>query len=145
MKIFKILIIISFTLKASMTISQDVASHLWEHRVLLVLTDHSNPITFQNQIKELQTNEKGLTDIKLIIYQIRKHSFKIGLNHNEWQKSSNLYEKYKDKNAPFEVILIGLDNGVKLRQSNLLTCEAFFSVIDVMPMRKEELKNKKLT
>ena len=107
------------------------------------LTDNTNTFTFQNQIEALQNNENGLIERKLIIYQIEQHRYKIGLMDNEWQNSTKLYKKYKEKNTPFEIVLIGLDGGIKLRQSNLLTCEALFSIIDVMPMRREEIKNRR--
>lgn len=120
--------------------SQNIASHQWENRVLLVLTDGANTSTFQNQIKELQAHENGLTNRKLIVYQIKKHSYTKGLLDEAWQNSSKTYEKYKSKNSSFEVILIGLDGGIKIRQPHLLTCEKLFEIIDVMPMRKSELK-----
>ncbi|WP_345165985.1 DUF4174 domain-containing protein [Algibacter aquimarinus] len=40
-----------------------------------------------------------------------------------------------------ELLLIGLDGGIKLRQSKMLYCKDLFSVIDVMPMRKSEINN----
>lgn len=123
--------------------SQNIASHQWENRVLLVLTDDTDTTTFQNQIKEFQAHENGLTDRKLIVYQIKKHSYTVGLKDEAWQDSSKLYKTYKTAKGPFEIILIGLDGGIKLRQSHRLNCEELFKTIDVMPMRKEELRDKK--
>ncbi|MGB5418967.1 DUF4174 domain-containing protein [Algibacter sp.] len=123
--------------------SQNIASHQWENRILLILTDNSDTTTFQNQLKEFQTHENGLTDRKLIVYQIKEYIYTKGLKEGEWQHSSKLYKTYKSVNTSFEVILIGLDGGIKIRQSELLTCEKLFETIDVMPMRKAELKNKK--
>ncbi|MDG1728844.1 MAG: DUF4174 domain-containing protein [Algibacter sp.] len=142
MKIFKILFFIISIINVTKGMSQNIASHQWKNRVLLIITDDSDSITFQNQIKTLQTHENGLTDRKLIVYQIKKHSYTTGLKDEEWKDSSKLYKIFKTANTPFEVILIGLDGGIKLRQSDLLTCEALFSTIDVMPMRKEALKRK---
>jgi predicted NACHT family NTPase len=123
--------------------AQDMASHKWKNRILLVLTDDINSTVHKNQIKELQVHETGLKERKLIVYQISKDKFKIGLTENrDWQKSTQLYEDYKQTKATFEVFLIGLDGSVKLREIDLISCKKLFGVIDGMPMRKSELNNK---
>ncbi|OHX63799.1 hypothetical protein NH26_24710 [Flammeovirga pacifica] len=45
-----------------------------------------------------------------------------------------------DKRKDFEVVLIGLDGGVKLRQSTILSKKALYDKIDSMPMRRAELQ-----
>lgn len=42
----------------------------------------------------------------------------------------------------FEVILIGLDGSIKLRQMEVLSKEDLIAIIDAMPMRKSEIKNR---
>ena len=39
----------------------------------------------------------------------------------------------------FEVILIGLDGGEKLRQTKVLETDKLFAIIDGMPMRRSEI------
>lgn len=142
MKILKILFIIISIISSNKGMSQNITSHQWESRVLLVLTDNADTSTFLNQIKELQENENGLKDRKLIVYQIKEDAFSIGLKNEKWQNSLKLYKTYKSTNSSFEVVLIGLDGGIKLRQNYILTCKKLFKTIDVMPMRKSELKRK---
>lgn len=123
--------------------AQSIASHKWRNRILLVLTDDINNTIYKNQIKELQAHETGLKERKLIVYQISKDKFKTGLTEiTSWQKSIQLYKDYKQSKTTLEVLLIGLDGGIKLREIDLISCEALFGVIDVMPMRKSELNNK---
>jgi len=143
MKTPKLLFFIISLVFANKSMSQNIASHQWEHRVLLILTDNKDDVTIQNQIKELQTQKSGLAGRKLIIYQVKKQQYKNGLKPGDWKKSTKLYKTYKSNNAAFEVILIGLDGGIKLRQNHLLSCEELFKTIDVMPMRKAELKRKR--
>ncbi|MDP5094209.1 MAG: DUF4174 domain-containing protein, partial [Polaribacter sp.] len=52
-----------------------------------------------------------------------------------------LFLKYNPKNTPFKVMLIGLDGGIKLAQSTVLSKEKLFAIIDGMPMRKREIRN----
>ena len=40
----------------------------------------------------------------------------------------------------FEVLLVGKDGGVKLRQGQPVTAETLFAKIDAMPMRRREME-----
>tara|TARA_R110000868_G_scaffold7471_2_gene40457 strand:+ start:1579 stop:2010 length:432 start_codon:yes stop_codon:yes gene_type:complete len=138
----KIIILALFIFNASHLMAQDLTSHKWNNRTLLALTNDTENTIYKNQIDNLKECQNGLQERKLIIYQVKKDSCKIGLQDSgEWQKSYKLYKDYKKLNAPFEIILIGLDGGVKLRQSNILTCKELFKTIDVMPMRRSEINN----
>jgi hypothetical protein len=66
----------------------------------------------------------------------------MGLEHDpEWKPlSNNTFERYKSHTHQNEIVLIGLDGGVKLRQNEFLGCEDLFAIIDGMPMRRRELK-----
>lgn len=141
MQVSRTVIFILFFINMNTIYSQNIKSHRWENRLLLILTDKTNSSIYKNQIKELKGHTKGLKERKLIVYQIKKDSYKTGLIENGvWQKSTDLYKTYKKSNTPFEILLIGLDGGIKLRQSELLKCKDLFSTIDVMPMRKSEIK-----
>lgn len=121
--------------------AQNLKTHKWENRLLLVITDDTNNEIYKNQITELEHHVNGLKERKLIVYHIKKNSYKIGLNeNNSWQESNKLYQAYKKTNTPFEILLVGLDGGIKLKQNKMLSSKDLFSVIDVMPMRKAELK-----
>ena len=140
MSFLKAILLISIFINMGNVNAQNMESHTWKNRVLLVITHDLNNTDYKNQIKELQACKSGLLDRKLIIYQITKTAYMIGLSEtSKWQKSSQVYKEYQKANAPFQVILIGLDGGIKLRETDFISCEALFRVIDVMPMRKSEL------
>ena len=139
----KTVLIILFSLNMNAIYSQNLESHKWESRLLLVLTDDTNNTIYKRQIATLKRHKKELEERKLIVYQIKKDSFRKGLRENsEWKNSSQLYSTYKKSNNDFEILLIGLDGGFKIRQTDLITCEDLFSIIDVMPMRRSEINNK---
>lgn len=142
LKSIKIILITLFIFKTSPLMGQNIASYKWENRLLFIITDDSESPIYINQINELRRCNKDFTERKLLIYQIKKESYKIGLrNDTKWKKSSKLYKNYKKTTAPFEILLIGLDGGIKLQQTSLLKCKSLFETIDVMPMRQSELNN----
>lgn len=138
----KITILTLFIFKTCSLKAQNLTSHKWENRILILLTDNTNTIIYKNQISDLERCTKGLEERKLIIYQVKKDSYKIGLqNTDNWIKSDILFKNYKKTDAPFEIILIGLDGGIKLKQNTTLTCKRVFDTIDIMPMRRSEINN----
>jgi hypothetical protein len=49
---------------------------------------------------------------------------------------------FREAEGSFEVVLLGLDGRVKLRQDKLLNCDRLYNTIDRMPMRQRELKSR---
>ena len=43
----------------------------------------------------------------------------------------------------FNVVLLGLDGGEKFNSNNVEKANVFFNLIDKMPMRRQELRNKR--
>jgi len=100
---------------------------------------------FNSQLDLLKEKEAALKERKLIIYQIKGDKYRVGVSsEEEWRKIVHQdLHKIKQKDSRFEVILIGLDGGIKLRQNSIILEEDLFALIDGMPMRIRELKNKK--
>lgn len=122
---------------------QDLSKHRWQNRLILLLTDDENNSTFQPQLAEFRKDFTGLNERKLIIYQVMPEEFKTGLNAGNKIKSDRLFNDYKKTNSGFEVILLGLDGGIKLRQDELLSLEKLYAIIDAMPMRRREIERSK--
>ncbi len=121
--------------------AQDLSSHQWEDRILLIFTESKNNPEFEKQISALQENLKGLKERKLVVYQITPKQVKKGfLANSEWQENENFYSK-KTKNSPFEIQLIGLDGGIKMTGRNFTEPLEIFGKIDSMPMRRAEMRD----
>lgn len=132
--------LLMITSKFSASYAQDLSQHLWKNRVILILSEDNT--AFERQILAFKTNEKGMNERNLIVYHLKTDEYKQVMPKSEVRKSKNLFEKYKQANIAFEVILIGLDGGIKLRQKDFLSCEKLFGTIDSMPMRSTEIRNR---
>ncbi len=120
--------------------AQDLTTHQWENRVLLVISDNKNTEAYQTQISIFKDKTKALADRKLVVYSVLPTKYK--LNNDPWLASSSLFKKYRSKNKTFKVVLIGLDGLIKLNENAVILAEKLFSIIDVMPMRQSEIKRK---
>ena len=126
--------------KFSVLHAQNLSQHLWKNRVILILSEDN--AVFERQMLAFKANEKGMNERSLIVYHLKSDEYEQVMPKSEVHKSKNLFEKYKQANISFEVILIGLDGGIKLRQTDFLSCEKLFATIDSMPMRSAEIKNR---
>ncbi|MGM1056002.1 MAG: DUF4174 domain-containing protein [Bacteroidota bacterium] len=124
--------------------AQDLSVHKWENRLLILLSEDTEDMVYKKQLEELSNCLKGIEDRKLIVYQSTKYKFRKGLETaGEWKNSPDIYKKYNGNKPGFQVLLIGLDGGIKIDQSELISCEKLFGTIDSMPMRKDEMRKNK--
>lgn len=88
----------------------------------------------------MKRKKSGVQERKLLLYQILPKKFKTGFETESLKNSSKLHQTYTSQNAPFRVVLIGLDGDVKLEQLEILSAEKLFKTIDRMPMRQTEMR-----
>lgn len=119
--------------------AQNLEKHQWKHRILLVISNDSAKLN--KQISLLKKDVFELTERKLIVYKVSPLMYQKGIESTSWISSKKLYNAYRKKDTKLEVILIGLDGGIKLRQTKRITSKKLFTLIDGMPMRRQELKN----
>ncbi len=124
--------------------AQNLEKHTWKNRILLVKTSDSASEIYQQQIKEFDNATDELEVRKFVLYKITGDEYEMinyenpTLNDSGKIASKSTEMTLNDKEN-FEVILIGLDGGVKLRQTDVLTKEALFNIVDAMPMRRNEI------
>ena len=87
--------------------------------------------SLKKQLEILNSDPRGLTERDL------KISVKI------WAKERGIiHQKFKITKNQFAFILIGKDGGEKYRSFNIVTKQKLYSIIDAMPMRRYEMKNR---
>ena len=126
----------------SLSQSQDLSSHKWKDRLILIMVTDTNIELYQKQIDEFLKDERGLAERRLKIYITTPAAYSLGLSESNFIQSNELYKKFKGSGSEFEIILIGLDGGIKLRKTELLTLRDLFVIIDGMPMRRREIMEK---
>lgn len=122
--------------------AQSLAEFKWKNRLILVFTESVENQNFQNQLHLFEKDLKAFQERKLVLIHAIPEKQKIIIPGMSGWQDSNLYQKMKRSKDGFEVVLIGLDGGVKLRQKEILETEKLFDLIDSMPMRKAEVQNK---
>ena len=126
-------------LGTSISFGQDLGKHEGKDRVFIIASKKAEEINRQTKI--LQKDKDGLKKRKLKIYNVLPIKYSEGLENQNWINDQLFYEKVKRKKNDFEVILIGLVGGVKLKQTEMISLKKLFTLIDGMPMRRSEIKN----
>ena len=122
---------------------RDLSHHKWQNRLVVILTSDSQNQMYKNQVEAFRGEKEGFDERKLVVYHVTPTKYKTGFRNQNWKNSTELFNRFKKSESDFEVLLIGLDGGVKLHQNNLLTVQKLYSTIDVMPMRRREIESKK--
>ena len=128
------------------TNGQNLNEHQWKNRVLIVKTLSTPSKKFNKQLNELKNSNKELKERKLVLYKINKDDFSLinfanSKSNYSAKVSESITQNILDEDKDFEIILIGLDGGVKLKQNEILLIEDLFGIIDSMPMRKKEMRD----
>ena len=124
-------------------LGQDLASHRWKHRVILLFAPETDHPTLLKQLALLTKHANEVTDRDLVFYQILPSA---GLTPAakllSSEQAQKLYRKYSVSYDQFTFLLIGKDGTEKLRRQTLVPLPELFALIDGMPMRRAEMKRK---
>ncbi|MEL6657863.1 MAG: DUF4174 domain-containing protein [Bacteroidota bacterium] len=144
MYLIRSLITISFFSMLTTACAQDLSEHRWQDRLIIILAEDAANPAFLQQIADLKQDQTALQERRLLVYQVLPNRYRQGLDSNtSWANSAILFEQFSTVQVPFQVLLIGLDGGVKLRQQTPVNGDAIFDLIDTMPMRRAEMRRKK--
>ena len=138
---FYLILLFPILIFTSMT-AQELSTYKWKNRVLIITTNTMANQQFQDQMAELQKSTKDLQERKLVVYAVTRDSYALRLSKNDTiikLNNSKFYKEMHTEDTAFEVILIGLDGGEKLRQTKVLETDKLFAIIDGMPMRRSEI------
>ena len=139
------LLILGLILTAQLANGQNdmLEQYQWKNRLILLFGSMSES-SVEKQITELEKDPEGITDRDLLIFHINKEEVRFILkSSNPSLSASQLRNRYNIDKNEFRYILIGKDGGVKLNKKEYVPNKDLFSVIDAMPMRQREMRERK--
>jgi len=147
MKIVNNLFLVSIScLLSSNILAQNLTEHQWENRILIIHTTDKNSDLYQKQIHEFTNTHEDLKDRKMVIYLVVNKQYQlidyVNDKQGEWRNINGKFKGISFKNHSFKIALIGLDGRVKLEKEEILEKSELFQIIDSMPMRADELRNR---
>jgi hypothetical protein len=99
-------------------------------RVLTLFAMDADHPVFKEQLSLLEKDKERLQEHDIIIKTIIHNS-----------QTADIFKK-KNIRSKFTITLTGKDGGEKYRSFKLTTTQELYNIIDVMPMRKAEMKKR---
>ncbi len=109
--------------------AETLDQYLWEKRPIVVFADTPEDLLFIRQMELLNAGQEELEERDVVI-----------LTDTDSAEISPLRKKLRPRG--FQLALIGKDGKVKLRKPRPWTVRELSRVIDKMPMRQQELKQR---
>jgi hypothetical protein len=121
----------------------DLNQFLWKNRLLFIFAPDRNHPDFSDLHQSLKANRDQIAERDLVVFEIlesgpaRMNSELLALD-----TAQMLRKKVKAPSGEFTVILVGKDGGVKLNRHERTELKDIFGLIDSMPMRQDEVRQK---
>lgn len=123
--------------------SPDLSQFKWKNRLLLLFAPGRDHPFFDNLHQTIMNRKGEVEDRDLVIFEIFESGpSNVNMNNLDSQTVQSLREKFNIREGEFAVILIGKDGGIKLNRRKQTEIEDIFGLIDAMPMRREEMREK---
>ena len=116
-------------------ISQNLKDLQWKKRAVVIYSSTFQDPQAQEQVKLLKENKEKFSELKLVVIEHSNDGERMNFENIDAQTD---HEELKG----FKVFLVGLDGGVKFESSTVQPAQKFFDLINSMPMRQSEIRNK---
>ena len=121
----------------------DIERFLWKKRLLLIFSPERADPLFNSLVNEISSRRGDVEDRDLVIFEILESgASKMNSSELEPQKAASFRERFEIPETTFTVILLGKDGGIKLKRKVHVRLEEIFRLIDAMPMRQDEMRQK---
>ncbi len=123
--------------------SFNLSSQKWKNRVLLVFAPDANNAIYQQQMQLLNQRQQDLNERDLLVVRVLGTATSSSEQQVNSASSAKLRQRFDIGNNDFRIILIGKDGTSKRQDSSVVQPETIFSQIDAMPMRRQEMRDRK--
>jgi Domain of unknown function (DUF4174) len=121
----------------------DLGQYRWKNRLLFLFSPSPEVPAFQTFMGELNRNSEGVRDRDLLVFRVLEQgpSF-LASQEITPQGAEGLRRRLGVDRGAFTVVLVGKDGGVKLQRPGPVALSDIFGLIDSMPMRQREMRQK---
>jgi hypothetical protein len=121
----------------------DLRAYQWKNRLLILFAPSEKDLIYQSFKEQLQRRAREVHDRDLLIFHVletgENRLANLPLNK---EQGISLRKTFSIMPGQHMVILIGKDGELKLRKELPVELSEIFSVIDAMPMRQREMRER---
>ena len=143
---FKTLLLIMVVAMAVQAKGQDkirLKDYQWKNRLILAFSPSTKDKGYRAFAKDIALQAEEVVDRDLLVFHILETGeVRLGETSLPTGPGDYLRESFSIRSGTLTVLLIGKDGGVKLRREGGVELNQIFSLIDTMPMRQREMREK---
>ena len=123
--------------------SMDLTQFQWKNRLLFLFApDRSHPF-FKHIQSQIIEQKSEVEDRDLVIFSVLLQGpSQMNTTAIDSQKADSIRDRFAVPPNAFRLILIGKDGGIKLKRNDQVDLAEVFELIDSMPMRRNEMRQK---
>jgi hypothetical protein len=124
-------------------LSMDLAQFQWKNRLLFIFAqDVSHPL-FKGLQSQIAAQKAEVEERDLIVFEVPAQGpARMNTNPLDQQEADSIRNHFAVPCNAFSLILFGKDGGIKLKRSDQVDLSEVFGLIDSMPMRQREMRQK---
>lgn len=131
------------TMSLDLAHAYDLGQHAWRHRLLVLVAPDNEDSQLASQNRRIEQRRDALMDRDMRVLRLLAESAYMEGRPLETASVRQLREALNITADDRVLILIGKDGGIKRRAPLDTDLRELFAQIDGMPMRQEEIQNKK--
>jgi hypothetical protein len=122
----------------------ELKGYLWKNRLVLVFAPSGDDARYRGLEKELREQGNAIVERDLLVFHVFENGVsRLGRSPIDAQSAALLRDRFSVNPGQFLVVLIGKDGGEKLRRGGEVDITEIFSLIDSMPMRQREVRERR--
>ncbi|MFO8086130.1 MAG: DUF4174 domain-containing protein [Desulfobacterales bacterium] len=140
---FHISLILGVILMVTSVSGHDLTPYRWKNRILLIFSPDKTDSGYEAFNKSLEKEILELRSRDLIVFRIFETSPSFIEDKTlSFKDAKALRNRFRVSSGRFTVILMGKDGGVKMVRQDQAELQEFLDLIDTMPMRQQEMREK---
>ena len=119
-----------------------LSRYRWQNRPLLVFAPTASTPALREQRALIAASDAGVIERDMVVIIVAGDSVETQFGGRVAASASTLRRRYGVSSDAFRVLLVGKDGGVKLTRTSPTAMSAIFRLIDAMPMRRDEMRQR---
>ena len=121
----------------------DLTQFQRKNRLLLIFAQDGNHPLFQDLQSQILAQKAEVDDRDLIVFEVPAQGpARMNTNTLDRKEADSIRNHFAIPSDEYSLILVGKDGGIKLKRKDQVDLKEVFELIDSMPMRQNEMRQK---
>ena len=121
----------------------DLTQFQWKNRLLFIFAEDDSHPLYKDLQSQIVAQQAEVNDRDLIVFELPAQGpARMNTRFLNQKEADSIRDHFAVPGNAFSLILVGKDGGIKLKRSDQVDLREVFGLIDSMPMRQREMRQK---